>query len=194
MPHVAKSGVSVQQLSRIADALDSGNLARAQLLGLQLPLAAKTPLAASDLAKAGFNEQEQRNAAGEWTIGGAITAAVADCMGFAEAEASAVAVAARAALAGAPRTALAGAAGPVGAAAGLFAGMVYPSGNWQTFQGALTDHPDINYRYDEGELSLYQTGTDGKPALIYRSRAGEDGLYRDAQGNVVGRDWAAAFR
>jgi hypothetical protein len=183
-----------QRLSRIADALDQGNLVRAQLLGLQLPLAGETPSADSGLIKAGFNDQESRNAAGEWTIGGATAAAVVEGMGFAEAEGSAIATVARTVLAGAARTAVAGAAGIAGGAAGLVAGLVYPSAKWNTYKGTLADHPDVDYRYDEGELSLYRTGADGKPALIYQSRAGEDGFYRDAQGNVIGRDLGGGFK
>lgn len=173
-----------RRLSRIADALEDGDLVHAQLLGLQLPLATQAPPAGSGFSKAGYDENEPRNAAGKWGIGGMATAA-AEGMGFAEGGASAIAAAARAALASV--------AGVASGAAGLLAGLVYPSGNWDTFQGKLPDRQDVDFRYDEGELSLYRTAPDGGRTQLYQGRAGEDQLYRDASGSVVGVDLGRGF-
>ncbi|GGF32770.1 hypothetical protein GCM10011611_43690 [Aliidongia dinghuensis] len=184
VPRMAKAGADPRQLSRIADALNGGNLVRAQLLGLQLPLAAQEPPSAGGLLKGGYDDQEPRKPNGEWTVGGALATA-AEGMGFAEAaiDASAIATAARAAL-----------AGVAGSAAGLLAGLVYPSGNWNTYQGTLDGRPDVDYRYDEGHLSLYRTAPDGSRTQLYQGRAGSDGLYRDPQGTVIGSDLGRGFR
>jgi YD repeat-containing protein len=183
IPHVAKAGVGARQLSRIAEALNGRNLVRAQLLGLQLPLAGREPPPTADLSKGGYDDQEPRKPDGEWTFG-ALTA-VAEGMGFADGPAEAAAAAARAAFAGVARVA--------GGAAGMVAGLVYPDANWNTFRGTLPDRRDIDYRYDEGELSVFKTLPDGSKTQLYRGRADQDQVFRDADGNAVGIDLGRGF-
>ncbi|HEV2676843.1 MAG TPA: Tox-REase-5 domain-containing protein [Aliidongia sp.] len=185
IPHMAKAGIDARRLSRIAEALEGGNMMRAQLLGLQLPLAAQAPPDAS-LSKSGFDEKEPRKPDGEWTIG-SVLSTMAEGMGLAETAAEgSVAAAARAALAGVARAAT--------GVAGVAAGLVYPTAEWNTFQGTLPDRPDVDYRYDEGELALYKTLPNGSRTQLYRGRADRDQLYRNAAGDIVGIDLGRGFQ
>lgn len=182
----ANPGWVAQRLAAVARALDSGDLVHAQLLGLQLPFASSIispDCLGMDLAKANYDEDETRDADGEWaTIGGAgALAPTLPRIGLAEA--SEIGTAGRI-----------GIGALVGEAVGFLVGTVYPSGQWLTYQGTLPDHPEIDYRYDEGDLSLYRNGADGKPTLLYQARADQDQLYRDGQGNVVGTDLGHGFR
>lgn len=176
----------VSQLAGIARALDDGDLVHAQLLGLLLPFAAS----AMRLDRSGgrlnkvYDAFEPRDANGRWiTVGAGTAVSVIEGAGlFGAAEDTAVTIGGITL-----GTALA-------AAGGAITGMLYPSGHWATYQGTLPDHPDIDYRYDEGFLSLYRTGTDGKPEILYQGRANDDGFYIDAAGNVIGRDLGGPFQ
>lgn len=176
-----------RRLSSIARALDSGDLLHAQLLGLQLPFAIDTQqVQATDFLKTNYDPAEERNAHGEWTAAfesiGSLASSIADA-GLTLAEEVSTGIGARL-----------GAGALAGGTVGLLAGVVYPSGNWLTYQGTLPDHPDIDYRYDEGDLALYRTAEHDKPTLIYRGRADQGGFYRDDQGNIVGRDLGHGFQ
>lgn len=172
----ADPGLVARRLSRIANALESGALLRAQLLGLQLPF-----------AKAEAWETENRNAAGEWatsgSVGGGMLASTLRSLGLDALEASEIEIGVGLGISAASAS-----------AAGFVAGMVYPSGNWLTYQGTLPGHPDIDFRYAEGDLSLYRTGADGKPALFYQAIPDQDGFYRDADGTIVGRNLGHDFQ
>ncbi len=54
--------------------------------------------------------------------------------------------------------------------------------------GTLPDHPDIQYRYKAGILTLWQDVPGENKPLIYHGPAGADGLYRLSDGTVIGRD------
>ena len=60
-------------------------------------------------------------------------------------------------------------------------------------EGTLPGRDDIKYRYDEGSLSVWRHDADGTGELLYSGRAGSDGLYRDADGDVLGRDLGGSF-
>jgi len=74
-------------LARIARALDAGDLVKAQLLGLEIPIAEldESQLAwlagAADLVKAGFDPSQPRNDRGRWTSEGGGDGAAADAAG-----------------------------------------------------------------------------------------------------------------
>ena len=55
--------------------------------------------------------------------------------------------------------------------------------------GAVPDAPGITYRFDQGtgRLTLTQENDDGTSSVIYSDRYGADGLFRDDDGNVIGR-------
>ena len=178
-------GYIARSLSAIARALDTKDLLHAQLLGLQLPFAVDIYPRGScetDLFKANYDAAEARNASGEWTaafeaIGGLVSSLSSASLALAEEATIDVGISTLA-----------------GGTVGLLAGIVYPSGNWLTYQGALPDHPEIDYRYDEGDLSLYRTASNNKPTLIYQGRADQDGFYRDDQGNIIARDLGHGFQ
>ncbi|HEY1719740.1 MAG TPA: hypothetical protein VGG27_00720 [Magnetospirillaceae bacterium] len=124
--------------------------------------------------------------AGRWTVGGVLSAAAAINIANLGDEAAAV-------LANGGRAALAalsdlgaGLAGPVTLATGL---MLIPTSTitGNTTEGALADHPDIKYRYAEGELNLWQEDANGNRITIYSGVGDLDGLYRAQDGTVLGR-------
>jgi hypothetical protein len=55
--------------------------------------------------------------------------------------------------------------------------------------GAVPDAPGITYHFDRGtgRLTLTQENDDGTSSVIYSDRYGADGLFRDDDGNVIGR-------
>ena len=60
-------------------------------------------------------------------------------------------------------------------------------------EGTLPDRDDIKYRYDEGSLSIWHTNADGTGDLLFSGHADLDGNYRDADGDVLGRDLGTSF-
>ena len=85
--------------------------------------------------------------------------------------------------------ALAGTAAVAGVAvAAVFAGTLFmhtSSGS----EGTLPDAPDFSYRFDQeaGELTVSRQHEDGTSEVVYRGRYGADNVFRDADGNPVGR-------
>lgn len=75
--------------------------------------------------------------------------------------------------------------GPITLAAGL---ILIPTSMGGVSEGTLPDRDDIKYRYDEGSLSIWRTSADGTGDLIFSGPADQDGLYRDTNGDVLGRD------
>jgi len=55
-------------------------------------------------------------------------------------------------------------------------------------EGELPDHPDLSYRYDEGEgrLDIFRTDADGKH-IVYSGQYPQNKIFRDAQGRAVAR-------
>lgn len=184
----------MESFATVARALNKGDrsLAAIALVHAELPgiPRARPRHPTSRFSKDGHDvSDEQRipagqTGAGRWTIGGVLAAASAEITNLG-AEAAAV-------LLHGGRTAMAaltefgaGLADPVALAGGL---MLIPIQRSAVSEGALSDRDDIKYRYDEGALSVWRTHDDGPGDLLYSGRADADGLYRDADGNVIGRD------
>jgi hypothetical protein len=71
----------------------------------------------------------------------------------------------------------------------LAAGLVLiPIQHFDVSEGALPDNPDIKYRYDEGELSIWQEDAQGHRTNLFSGFADSDGLYRSADGTILGRN------
>jgi hypothetical protein len=182
-------------LAGITRALNAGDLVKAQLLGLEIPLVdlddeqlARLRLA-GDLLK-DFDPNQPRDERGRWTSDGGEEENSAPALG------SAV-VAGTAASTLAPEIApfmarVAAAFGAVGGAPALVLGAVlvpFSSFNRSNVsEGTLPDAPNIAYRYDEGVLTLSYRDSDGQTAQLFHGLSGIDGLYRDAEGNAIGRN------
>jgi hypothetical protein len=168
-----------RQLVDITQALNRGEIAKAERLGLQLPLSKVEPGCAPEWVKAGFDPDEPRAADGKWGSGGAAAGSGAGAAaGLLAPEGAALEGAAAMVAGGALATAAV-------AGSALFAGLVYPAGNWRVFEGRIPDRPDIAYRFDETFLSLYRVDPDGRQDLIFEGLP-DHNLYRDAEGRVVG--------
>jgi len=137
------------------------------------------------LAKDGFDPDEPRNEGGRWTNGG--TGAAAATM----AGAGASDIFTPAALVPglrqiAVRVLSAGAAAPVASFGMLF----IPTNRSLISEGAVPDAPDVSYHFDQGTgvLTLTRERADGGKNLLFSGQHGAGGLFRDSDGNVVGRD------
>ncbi|HWK47456.1 MAG TPA: Tox-REase-5 domain-containing protein [Stellaceae bacterium] len=171
-----------QRLIRMTEALNAGELPMAERLGLQHPL--------TDYTLGKFDEDEPRAGDGKWTSGGGGAGAAA---GFVQAGRAGAAVAGTGLL-GRAAGAVAGlVSGAFAFPAALLAGLVYPSGNWRVYQGTLPDRPDIDFRYDEGVLTLYKTDADGTRRQIFHDVPIDD-YYRDESGRVVGTKLGDGFQ
>lgn len=180
-------------LDHIAAALVHGELAKAQVLGLQLPVdeldaqQLRRLRLATDLIKAGYNQDEPRDAFGRWTSEGTDAAPVAASVAADVVGTSPLGPLGRGALSalsqlGARLTAGAGAAA---GAAVAFLGIIFiPTNRSLITEGRLPDRPDVTYRYDSdtGVLSLYRNGE-----RLSSSEAGADGIFRDSDGRAIGR-------
>jgi len=70
----------------------------------------------------------------------------------------------------------------------LLGGLLIPTNDSLMAEGTLPAHPDISYRYDEGLLTLTQSDGQGSTRLLFSGMPGmNDGLYRDQNGTVIGR-------
>jgi hypothetical protein len=204
-------------LSRgIARSLNAGNLALAQIYGLRIPLpdldaARLRRLAtAAPFIKANFNPDEPRIPAGEpgggeWTDGG--TGASGDDASpdspllQPQSTGSSIAIAGTATSVGVEaaasifgslgRTALAGlgelAAGMSGPTA--FLGTLFlPTNSSLVSAAEVPGRPDLDYVYDAdtGVLEIYRRDASGDQLAI-TGRVSPDGLFRDADGLIIGR-------
>jgi hypothetical protein len=179
---------------RIATALDEGNLLRAQLLGLQMPIGTLRPhhlgrlgrLAA--MAKAGYNPAENRNAAGEWGFGAAASGALPMTAAGVAASWDSLAAGA-AAVAETVGAGVSAAAAPVLLLAG---GLLIPSSHSTVHEGDVVGHPDMTYRYDEGILTLAHADLDGGRTIVFQGGP-QDGVYRTEAGQLIGRALPEGF-
>jgi hypothetical protein len=173
-------------LARITDALSAGDLVRAQLLALEIPLRdlddaqLRRLRACSDLLKEGFDPNQLRDAFGRWTNEGS---------SWAETEATNLG----------PRAGLlASEALPwvvralrvLSAPVAFFGTLLVPTNRSNVSEGTIPYSPGLAYRNDEGILTLYHVDDDGRRTVIFNGRPDVDQLYRDEQGNIVGRNIA----
>lgn len=182
-------------LTRITEALGAGDLVKAQLLGLEIPIhdlddqQLMLLRCADDLMK-DYDPNQPRDEQGRWTSdgdssGGAIAthpsgpSSITIGAGLLAPEL-------------APQVApfMAEAVAAIGTPAAFLGMLLIPTNKSNVVEGNLPDHPDIAYRYDEGVLSLYRTD-EGKRTLIFNGLSGPDGLYRATDGQVIGRNLGA---
>lgn len=73
--------------------------------------------------------------------------------------------------------------------AAFFGTILIPSNRSLIQEGALPDHPDLSYRYDEGEgrLTIFRTDADGRHVVYSERSFDPDGIFRDADGHAIGR-------
>ena len=183
----------------MAEALNDGKVALAQIYGLRIPIAGLgdgqiTQLAAAaPFIKANFNPDEPRDAQGRWTDEGGAEGEsfatplappiAASTVAAGETGASFFGPVGRTALAGLADLA-AGSAAPT-----AFLGVLFlPTNSKLIYEGVLPGRPDLGYRYDQdtGVLEINRQSTTGQQ-LVVAARVGTDGLFRDADGRVVGR-------
>jgi hypothetical protein len=161
------------------------------------------------LAKDGFDPDQPRDDHGRWTGegGGAetlvATASVAESViepaklvpalrqlsarllsGAASIASDAGAIAADAAEAGSI-----GVGAATSGAVAFFGTLFIPTNRSLISEGTIPDAPDLGYRFDQGAgvLTLTRTNADGTKETLFQARPGEDSLFRDKDGNVVGR-------
>ena len=77
----------------------------------------------------------------------------------------------------------------VGGAVAVFRILFIPSNRSLISEGTVPDAPDLGYKFDEGagSLTLTRTNADGSKDVLFSGNRGPDGLFRDKDGNVVGR-------
>lgn len=173
-------------LARITEALTAGDLVKAQLLGLEIPINDLDDRQLARLHRAGdlmkdFDPNQPRDEQGRWTNSGAGVAALAGTAASALLHPSLTSFVERVA---AGFAAMGG--GPALALGAVFASI--PIGRSAVSEGSLPEAPDIAYRYDEGVLTLSYRDGGGRSATLFHGLSGADGLYRDEQGNVIGRN------
>lgn len=171
-------------LTRITEALATGDLVKAQLLGLEIPIndLDHRQLArlrfAGDLVK-DFDPNQPRDEQGRWTADG-----------------SGLSFSAREAFSAAgflirrtpPPPVLPWALRVLSAPAAFLGTLLIPTNRSNVSEGTIPDSPGLAYRNDEGILTLYQVDDDGRRTVIFNCRPDGDQLYRDAHGNVIGRN------
>ncbi len=176
---------------RLGKAVEAGGVEKARRLGLKIPLgciddpALRRLAIASALLKAGFNPAERRDDDGLWTDGGAsgTTSTLGTVVGSVAA-ADTIAGSVFGSVSEATLAAL-GILGSGMLAATAFLGVLFfPTNRSQLSAGTLPGHPDLSYRYDDGEgsLSLFQNGE-----RIFFAHPDADGVFRDSDGRIVGR-------
>ena len=192
----ARLGRLPQVLASVARALDAGDLVKAQLLGLAIPIGKldeaqlRRLRRAGDLAKdeASFDPDQPRDERGRWTteggsgqtsgvgIAGSTAASAATSVFAPELAESLGTLAARL---------VARLAGPVAALGYVF----IPTNRTDFVSGTVEGRPDLSFSRDiEHILSITQTDANGIRTSLFEGRARPDGLYVAANGTVIGRD------
>lgn len=157
------------------------------------PIAGESPLAkcgdlslrrlgaAIAFARAGYQEGEDRDERGRWTSSGAAAAttgaAAADLF-----SAPTLVPALRQFAAGLLPSGAAGAATALGI-------LVIPTNRSLISEGSVPDQPGLSYHFDQGTgvLQITRESSDGTKETLYSGQhAG--GVFRDSNGNIVGRD------
>jgi hypothetical protein len=149
-------------------------------------------VAAVALAK-DFNPDQPRDERGRWTdadsSGAAATAAAtADALYGNPALSSGLRQLASRVLGALPTIpeAVGAAAGP---AAAFFGTLFLPTNASLISRGTLPDAPDFSYSFDQGTgvLTLSRQHDDGSNEILFSDRYGADGVFRDEDGNAIGR-------
>jgi hypothetical protein len=165
-------------------------------IGAASPLARSTDAslrrlgAALALTKAGFDPDEPRDEGGRWTGSGA-SGAGGVAAATAAGAASATDIFTPSALVPALRQLAekllpASAAGPVAFLTTLF----IPTNKSLISEGSVPDEPGLSYHFDRGTgvLTFTQERADGSKEVLFSGRQVADGVFRDRNGNVIGRN------
>lgn len=192
-------------LGRIANALEGGDVVRAQLLGLSLAIGElcddqlRRLRLAAEIMKSDYNPDEPRDDRGRWTSDGGSAASpgpngalplAAGTAAASQAAGAETAVSTGAATLAPEMTSFwtRGALGIAGGTAVMALGAVLvPLNRSNVSEGKLPGSDDISYRYDEGILILSYRGPDGRLINLFDDRPGRDHAYRDSNGNVIAR-------
>lgn len=156
-------------------------------------------MAAVELAK-DYDPDQARDEQGRWTSEGAAavaagtTAAAADAFSLYGAPSAAAGLRALAQRAlGAAAALLPAGAATVGAAvagtAAVLGTLFLPAPRNVTSDGTLPDAPDFSYHFDReaGHLTITRKFDDGLSETVFDGHYGTDGVFRDDQGNAIGR-------
>jgi hypothetical protein len=173
-------------LTRITEALAAGNLVKAQLLGLEIPI---NDLDDRQLARLrhnvdlmkDFDPNQPRDEQGRWTNDGRGS-------GFSMREAYSAAgfLIRQKPVPPVLPWALRVLSGP----AAFFGTLLIPTNRSNVSEGTIADSPSLAYHNDEGVLTLYHVDDDGRRTVIFNGRPDADQLYHDEEGNVIGRNVA----
>jgi len=87
--------------------------------------------------------------------------------------------------------ALSAAAPQVLARAGVLLSLVIPTNQWRYADGNIPGHADVQFRYDEGVLTVFRPISRDRAQLLFHGIAGDDGAFREADGSIIGRDLGA---
>jgi hypothetical protein len=176
-------------LSGIVAALDRGDLVKAQLLGLEIPLdrldepRLQRLGSALDLLKDGFDPNELRDEGGRWAREGSAAARMRPALARLSLLGRLSAMALRA------LSLLAAAAASGALEATAFLGIIFiPTDRSLISGGTLPDRPDLSYEFDQGanRLRLFRQDGDSR-SLVFEGRPDADGIIRDNDGHAVGR-------
>jgi len=168
-------------LARITEALAAGDLVKAQLLGLEIPIEKLDDRQLERLRFAGdlmkdFDPNQPRDEQGRWTNGGGGTGADSArsvVVGLLAPEATPL---------------ITRALGVLSGPAAFLGALLIPTNRSNVSEGTIPDSPGLAYRNDEGILTLYHVDDDGRRTIIFNGRPDSDQLYRDEQGNIIGRN------
>lgn len=203
------------RLGWIARALDQGQVAKAQILGLQLPFDTLGDRelwrldVGTALVKEGYDPNQPRDERGRWTgdgAGGASNAedSTAHALQAPIAPAPPPPAAVAAVEAGATRSLwgaisrlapelLVGVARTLAGPLTLAGAVLTPTNDSNIHGGQVPGVPGVSYRSDEGVLTIIRQGPDGTGQPVYTGFPDADGFYHDDQGNVVGRKVGTAL-
>jgi len=178
-------------LSGIVAALDHGDLVKAQLLGLEIPIdrldepRLQRLGRAADLLKDGFDPNELRDEHGQWAREGGAAARVTPPPAPKASLLGRLAPAVLRAL----RQLAARLAATMALEAVAFLGIIFiPTNRSLISQGTVPDRPDLSFEFDEGagRLRLYRQDGDSR-SLVFEGRPDADGIIRDNDGHAIGR-------
>jgi hypothetical protein len=149
--------------------------------------------AAVALAK-DYDPQQPRDDDGRWTRGGIVgsAAATADALFGNSAIAPALREIGERALSllpAIPEAAGAAVAAVALPAAAFLGTLFFPTSGGAVSEGTLPDAPDFSYRFDQGTgvLTVSRQHDDGTSETLFSGRYGADGVFRDEDGNAIGR-------
>ncbi len=170
----------------VEDVVDRGVIAGPSALAKSRDPSLRRLARAIALAKDGFNPDQPRDERGRWSGEGGSAAAAAATVGAATAD-----------MFGAPtlvpalRQFAAGLlpAGSAGAVAALGV-LVIPTNRSLIAEGPVPDEPGLAYHFDQGTgvLTFTRERDDGSKEVIFSGRQIADNVFRDSEGNVIGRD------